>query len=119
MNASEKPMRASAQYDRLEAHLLNWARWMRTGGRAEFHVGAGNGLEGYKHYDTEGERFKSDQLSAVMVDTIIRDLKQMERDALNTEYLGAQWRNTDFAFTVALVLAREQVQIGINRKCMY
>ena len=109
-------MRGSARYDRLDWHLENWARWQRAGGYAEFHVGASGGLRGFTHYDTESERDKSDAKTADIVDAIIRDLKPMERDALNTEYLGVKWTNTEFALTVALVLAREQVQLGINRR---
>ena len=122
MNMSELPIRekpairARDQYDRLQWHLENWARFMRSGGGTVFRVEGGHGLRGFTHFDTESGYDKSDYDTAVQVDAVIRDLKQMEKDALHTEYLGAVWPNTEFALTVSLVLAREQVQIGINRR---
>jgi len=124
MNMAElenKPShKARDQYDRLEFHLQNWASWMRSGGMSAFHVQGGQNLRGYpQHYDTEVERDKSDRDTAIQVDAIIRDLKKMERDALNTEYLGHEWPNNPDFLGIVLVLAREQVQAGITRRCLY
>lgn len=110
------PARAKDAYDRLDWHLANWARYMRTGELSRLDVRGGHGLEGFKHYDSEGEYNKSDRDTAIQVDAVIRDLKQMERDALHTEYLGAKWPNKPEFLSVVLVLAREQVQRGINRR---
>ncbi len=112
----ESPRRASEQYDRLDWHLRNWARWMSGGELCRLSVRGGHGLEGFKHYDSEGEYDKSDRDTAIQVDAVIRDLKQMERDALNTEYLGAVWPGKPEGLGIVLVLAREQVQMGINRR---
>ncbi len=101
------PRTAKDQYDRLEWHFWNWSRWMRSGGI---------GLHGFTHFDTDSSYDKSDNDTAIMVDAIIRDLKKMERDALNTQYLGAAWNNKPEFLGIVLVLAREQVQNGIRKK---
>ena len=112
----ELPRTAKQQYDRLEWHFYNWARWMRSGGKTQFHVGGGLGLQGFTHFDTESSYDKSDNDTAIMVDAIIRDLKQMERDSLHTEYLGKVWPNKPEILGMVLVLAREQVQAGIRKR---
>lgn len=114
-----KPMRASEQYDRLEWHLSNWALLIKSGGLSEFKVQGGHGIVGYTHYgDKETEDQKSDYRTAVMVDAIIRGLKQAEQDALATEYLMAAWMHyTDHH--LVLLVARHGVQMGINRRGIY
>lgn len=117
---SEKPfVRARDQYDRLTWHLENWSRWMETGGMSNFHVQGGQNLRGYpQHYDTEVERDKSDQQTAVQVDAVIRGLKALEQAALRCEYLKETWKSPLPIGTV-LALAREQVRIGLNKRVIY
>lgn len=100
---------------RLEWHLLNWARWMRSRGLSNFHVRAKSVGEGFTHYDTDGEYEKSDAWVAENVDAIIRDLKRLERAALECEYLGAAWLEK-IDIGLILVVAREGVRMGLNRR---
>ncbi|CAB4145083.1 hypothetical protein UFOVP891_29 [uncultured Caudovirales phage] len=120
IEATTTKSKASAreQNDRLEALLSNWARWMASGGMKQFHVGGGNGLRGYTHYDTETERDKSDAINGEMVDTIIKTLRPTEKAALETEYCGNKWLY-EIPIGLVLVLAREQVRIKINRAGIY
>ena len=97
---------------RLEFHLLNWARYMRTGDRlrplkAMSRIcGAGPGVE-----DLEDE---CDLSSAMQVDAIIRDLSVVEQCALHHTYLDAAYRFRDYE--AALLSAKSKVLDGINRK---
>jgi hypothetical protein len=106
----------SPQYDRLEWHLHNWARWMRAGGLTRFRIVGGHGLRGFTHYshDREAEDAQSDTDTAVRVDAVIRDLSPAEREALQADYLGAVWRCAT-PLHLVLVLARERVGVGIRR----
>lgn len=115
----EQPRKAKDQHDRLDFHLSNWAMWMRTGGMTCFHVQGGQNLRGYpQHYDTEVERDKSDQQTAVQVDAVIRGLKALEQAALRCRYLDETWKSP-LPIEPVLALAREQVQIGLNRRVIY
>lgn len=112
---TEPPIRLKVEYDRLDWHLQNWRRWMQTGGKTVFHVGGGIGLQGFTHYDTDGEYDKSDTQTAIIVDAVIRGLAQGEQEALASEYLGAAWRRAT-PLHLVLVVARHGVQMGINRR---
>jgi hypothetical protein len=105
-------------YDRLEWHLLNWARYMRTGSMVNFHVHGGTGLNGYpQHYDTDVEYDKSDAYTARSVDAAIRSLQRLEELAIHSEYLNAKW-TSEKPLNDILDKARANLQILINKRCL-
>lgn len=99
----------------LERILYNWANWMFSGGYSGFHVASGSVGEGFKHYDSEGEYRKADVELAKLTDAVIRDLKRLEREAIEAEYLRREWRNAVSVHTV-LVPAHESVRRGLERR---
>lgn len=109
---SESAYAAMADADRVEWHLLNWARYMRTGDklrplRAMSRItGAGPNVD---------DMHDGCDLSAAMqVDAIIRDLSVVEQCALHHTYLDAAYRFRDYE--AALLSAKSKVLDGINRK---
>lgn len=106
------------EYDRLEWHLQNWRRLMESGGYSEFKIGK-MGLVGFTHYgDEETNNSISDYRTARMCDAVVRGLRPMEQDALETNYLGHKWLYPQDLGTV-LVLAREGVAMGLRKRGIY
>ncbi len=95
--------------------LYNWAQWMFSGGYSEFHVRSLSIGEGFTHYDSDGEYQKADVALAKLTDAVIRDLKAMEREAIEAEYLRRTWMRAVSIHPV-LVIAHEAVRMGLQRK---
>lgn len=110
-----RPSSGKREYLWVERVLYNWANWMFTGGYADFQVRARSVGEGFKHYDSDGEYHKADVDLARITDAVIRDLKRLEREAIEAEYLRREWRNGVSVHTV-LVLAHESVRRGLERR---
>lgn len=102
--------------DHLEDLMLNWVRWMRSGGLSQFRVTCRSVGQGFKHYDRESSYIELDLRLAKAVDAIVSvDLKAMERDAINSEYLDATWlHETEIGYV--LVVAREDIRRGLKRR---
>ena len=99
----------------LERILYNWSTWMWTGGYTQFVVGAGSIGEGFRHYDSDGEYQKADVELARLTDAVIRDLKRLEREAIEAEYIRRPWTSAISVHAV-LVLAHESVRKGLERR---
>jgi hypothetical protein len=99
----------------LQRILYNWAIWKKTGGMGNFHVRAGSVGEGFTHHDTDSAYDKHDLFMGQTTDAVIRDLKALERDAIEAEYLERVWAHTVSVHHV-LVIAHEAVRLGLKRK---
>ena len=114
----ERPHRQRAD-ERLEEMLMNWVRWMHGGGMSDFHVKCRSVGQGFKHYDTDSSYIELDARLAKAVDTIVtHDLKSLERDAINSEYLDAVWPHAVSIHPV-LVIARQAVRMGLQRRSLW
>ena len=101
---------------RVQQHLANWSRYMRAkAGVAPAPVRGGFGLRGIRHYDTDSGYDKSDWDTAIMVDAIILDMSQLDRDALAYhEGIIRVWPHT-LSYADAIEDACELLMIRINR----
>lgn len=104
-------------YDRVDFHLFNWARWMRSGGTAILGIPgracAGMGISHSADFDQLADQ--SDRVAAKAVDAVIRDLKPLEAKAIRCSYLGEDWTAKEQEGAV-LVIAKESVRMGLNRR---
>jgi hypothetical protein len=94
--------------------LYNWSLWKKTGGMGHFHVRAGSVGECFTHYG-ETDYDKHDRQMGQIVDAVVRDLKPIERDAIEHEYLERMWSHSLDIHRV-LVIAHEAVRMGLARK---
>jgi hypothetical protein len=106
-------------YDRVDFHLFNWARYMRTGSYAGLSLPgracAGMGISHSADFDQLADQ--SDRVAARAVDAIIRDLKPLEAKAIRCSYLGEEW-TSKLQEAAVLVVAKESVRAGLARKGM-
>jgi len=103
---------------RLEFNLINWRDWISSGGLFEFNVVGGGMLQGYTHYDEEGEYRKVMQRTAETMNVLIRgDLKPLERDAVYWSYLDHDWHHAEHA-GACLVVAKNHLKLLMQRKCV-
>jgi hypothetical protein len=106
-----------APEDRVEWHLYNWARFMRTGsydilgmpGRAC----GGMGISHSADFDQLADQ--ADRAAARTCDAVIRDLKPLEQKAIRCAYLGEMWESP-LQEGAVLVVAKEAMRIGLNRR---
>lgn len=102
--------------EHLEDLLINWVRWMESGGMSQFRVRCRSVGQGFKHFDTESAYIELDARLARSVDAIVsHDLKPLERDAINSEYLRAIWPH-DISIHLVLVIARQAVREALARR---
>lgn len=102
---------------RVEWHLQNWKRYMFTGQYAGLgHSGRASGGIGISHSaDFDQLADQADRVLARTVDAIIRDLKPLEQKALRCRYLYEDWTDSR-EMALFVVLAKEGVRLGLNRK---
>lgn len=110
-------MKPHVDYDRVEWHLWNWARYMRTGGYAGLSIsGRASGGIGISHSaDFDQLADLADRSSARACDAVIRDLKPLEQKAIRCAYLGEDWTRPEHEGAV-LVVAKESVRLGLNKR---
>lgn len=101
--------------DRLEAHLINWARWMRKSSRGGYTVSMG--VSGSTHFEDMTE--EADRVSARIMDTLISDLPPAQTAAINHVYLGVVWRFPRNNLDALLATARESIESRMDEKCLY
>lgn len=105
--------------DRVEWHLLNWGRFMRSGTASALgmpsRASAGIGISHAADFDQLADN--ADVIAARAVDAIIgHDLKPLEAKSLKCEYLGEKWLRPDVDMGLILVVAKEGLMRGLNRK---
>lgn len=110
-------MVAHVDYDRVEWHLWNWGRYMRTGGYAGLSSpGRASGGIGISHSaDFDQLADIADRVSAKACDAVIRDLKPLERKAIHCAYLGEEWTSV-LQEGAVLVVAKESVRLALNKR---
>jgi hypothetical protein len=123
MMLADNPIVAMAikpDYDRVEWHLYNWARYMRTGGYAGLSLpGRASGQIGISHAaDFDQLADNADRIAAKTCDSVIRDLKPLEQKAIRCGYLGEDWTHV-LNEAAVLVVAKEGVRLGLERKGTY
>lgn len=104
--------------DRVEWHLLNWARYMRTGkssGMGMPRCASGNiGISHSADFDQLADI--ADVIAAKAVDGILsHDLKPLEYKAIKCDYLGEKWPSV-LDMGLVLVVAKEALMRGLNKK---
>jgi hypothetical protein len=105
--------------DRVEWHALNWARYMRTGTASGLGMprSASGGIGVSHSADFDQLADAADVVAAKAVDAIIsHDLKPLEAKAMKCEYLGEKWLRDDMDMGLVLVIAKEGLMRGLNRK---
>lgn len=112
---AESPKFGSA--DRVEWHLENWGRWMRSG----------RAVSGYPHracgctswgdgWDDETKIRAAERSSAQAVNAIIAGLSLNERLAVDHQYLHAVYRFRDLVFGASLASAKDKVGAGLRKR---
>lgn len=103
--------------DRVEFHLDNWSRWMRTGGytglSAPHRASGGIGISHTADFDQLADI--ADMQSAKACDAVIRGLRPLEQKAIRCAYLGEEWTSV-LQEGAVLVVAKEAVRLGLNRR---
>jgi hypothetical protein len=102
---------------RLEIQLQIWADWMRHGGAIEQgypHKAAGLAQLGVTSItDIEDT---GDIWLARAIDTIVGDLPDQERAAINHQYLDSKYRYQIVFYAPTLHNAKKLIQAGVDRK---
>lgn len=106
-----------ASDERLEFHLWNWQRWMRTGAFSDLGLpGRACGGMGISHSaDFDQLADQADRVAAKACDAVIRNLKPLEQKAIRCAYLGEEWTSV-LPEGAVLVVAKEALRIGLNRR---
>lgn len=103
--------------ERVEFHLLNWARYMRTGKEVVGHRKSIPGLSNggaSKHFEDMLDDV--DLACAKVVDAIIEGLSPVEQAALHNAYLWAVFRGTRTDLNMALGRAKAQVGFQLAKR---
>jgi hypothetical protein len=102
--------------DRVEWHLENWGRWMRSGSAVSGFPHRACGCTSWGDaWDDDTVLEASERVSAKAVHAIIEGLALAERLALNCRYLAARYADSR-QYIGALATARENVGAGLKRR---
>lgn len=104
--------------DRLEFHLENWSRYMRSPGLMIWYKNKASGTVGGGYSQTFDELCDGADLAcAEAVNAIINgDLTPAESCAVHHEYLEAAYRFPREPIDVVLPRARQKIADGLERK---
>ena len=103
--------------ERVEWHLLNWARWMRSGNQIRGLPGRATLLSsGGKSKDFDEMADSEERKMARNVDTIIHDLKPIEVMAIHHKYLYAVYRFPRENLADLLAGAKVKIGASLNKK---
>lgn len=119
MDSQIQPDSASERESRLEFHLRNWARWMRSGGMAKSLPGHSVGFVSGNSQTFEDICEDVDLASAIKMDALIRGLSPVEQCAILNVYLDAVWQFNRELPEVVLARAEAELQRGMDRRGIY
>lgn len=106
--------------ERVEWHLHNWARWMRSGSHVGAYGAVAVGLSsGGRSEDFDDMADASERRSARIVDTVVYDLPSDERMAICHAYLGAVVRFRRQVMAEVLARAKRAVGRGLAARGVY
>lgn len=104
----------------IETYLLNWARWMRLGGKPigvpKKASGPITGFTSHWSSDTDAAYDHTDGVTAASTDAVINDLSLVEQCAINHAYLDAVYRFNREPFEEVIARAKDHVRAGLIRK---
>lgn len=110
-------VRPDTSDERVEFHLYNWARWMRSGSYAGLGMPgracAGMGISHSADFDQLADI--ADRTAAKACDAVIRNLKPLEQKAIRCAYLGEEWTSV-LQEGAVLVVAKEALKMGLDRR---
>lgn len=111
----------SPEDQRLDFHLGNWARWMRSGEHVQgYKHGAAGCVGGGYCGDFDDMVASSDRHTAAIVDVLIADLPPAQSCAVHSMWLNAVYRfKSEQAFDTAYLKACESLLIGMDRKGLW
>lgn len=102
--------------ERVEWHLDNWRRWMRSGqdvdGYGESTVVSGGGAS--QHFDDMVEA--SDRRCAEIVNVIIDDLPMVQQMAIYHQYLARVYRAARHDLMLALTAAKAKIAAQLKSR---
>jgi hypothetical protein len=98
----------------LERRLYNWAVWWRMSRNTEFHVRARSLGQGFTHYG-ETDYHMVDVKEAIQTNSAVHDLKRLEFDAIECEYLKCEWKHS-VPVAPVLAVAHEAVRMALKRR---
>lgn len=102
--------------ERVAWHLWNWRRWMMSGDFAELGLPGRSSGMGYSHSaDFDQLADQADKVAARACDAVIRGLKPLEAKAIRCAYLEEEWVSL-LNEAAVLVVAKESVRLGLNRR---
>ena len=117
MNVAEIPAK-SDQDQRLDFHLGNWARWMRSGEHVQgYKHGAAGCVGGGYSGDFDDMVLAADRRSAAIMDSLIQDLPPAQVCAIHTTWINSVWRFKDYEATYQR--ACDNLLVGMNRKGLW
>lgn len=109
-------LRAANDYDRLDWHLDNWARYMRMTGFNKLDPPNRSPIIGISHGADFDQIYEEvTQQTAEAVNACVESLGRAEQGALRAEYLDEEW-NYSTPHHVVLALARETLQALMNKR---
>ena len=99
MNSLLKEIKIAATLSRLDRLLYLWSDWMRSGGSiARGYPKKSIGFVGSGKNSSEDFGDELDISNATIMDTIINDLPETERAAIQHKYLGSRYFYNDNGF---------------------
>lgn len=111
-------MNAVVESPRVDWHMFNWERYMRSVGLLNLAYSASQGHRGGS--DFEGMCRDSDQVSALAVDALIQDLSPARQASVWVEHgLTAVWRFPRENRSVLYAEAKEAIGKGLKARGIY
>lgn len=110
-----------ADVQRLDFHLGNWAKWMRSGEHVQGHKHGAAGCATSGHIgDFDDMVAGADRRTAAIMDTLINDLSPVQSCAVHSTWIDAVYRfKSVLAFDTAYELACQSLLLGMDRKGLW